>query len=225
MATKKVSLTADFMAAAAADQEGALAYMLMSAFGISLLELCQIAESMIVNGETALMNMALAAGVQIRGNVVFVGDDFANIKERYPSLIIEGDRDQDDKYNFSALHCLGHILAHWSAHPLGSKILKKAGSCITGQDTTKNAAGEINSEISKSWSPDDVMKFQNINMSQKYAPVLSKIFENVMAKAVAFRNVVKPPPAAPSATKSSTIDTSTMSSTPPGGKTEPKKGS
>lgn len=192
MATKRVTHSADFLAAAATDLEGALAYMLMAAFGISLAELTEIAESLIVTNNTAIISLALASAVQIRGNVVFVGDTYAGIKDTYPALVIEGQRAQDDTFNFSALHCLGHVLAHWSNHPLGQKILKKAGSCITGQDTTKNAAGEINQEISRSWAPEDIMKFQSVLMTQKHAPALKGIIDALTAKAVAFRTKVKP---------------------------------
>lgn len=212
MATKRVTMTAEFMAAAADDAESALAFMLMSAFGISLAEIIQIAEALIAANDAPLITLALAAAVQIRGNVVFVREGYAGVRDRFPSLIIEGDRPQEDKFNFSALHCLGHVLAHWSSHSLGSKILKKAGSCITGQDTTKNAAGEINSEIARGWSPEDVMLFNTINMSQKYAALLGKIMDGAVVKATAFRNAIKP---AASASTTSTTPTTRQPQKPP----------
>lgn len=158
--TKRVNHSSTFTRAAEADKVGSLAYMLMAAFGVSLDELCTIARAAITQADENLVAMALTAAVQIRGNVVHVGSEFGNFKRLYPVLIIEGDRAQQDIFNFSAIHCLGHVLCHIATHPLAGKILKKAGSAITGQYVTASAAGRINKEIADAWTDDDKESFR-----------------------------------------------------------------
>lgn len=143
------------MSAAGQNPEAALSYQLLAAFGVTLGALMTIAEKMLSSSDASAIIMALTAGVQIRNHVVFVGREYANVRQAYPDLIIEGDRDQRDIFNFGALHALGHVMAHVTGQDLGRKILSKAGSCITGENLTTSEAGNINREIFNGWSVED----------------------------------------------------------------------
>lgn len=153
--TKTGNTTPAFLAAAASNAEGALSYMLMSAFGVSLSVLMSTASMILMSKDAQLMYLCLTAAVQIRNNVVFVGNQYGALRVKYPELVIEGSREQKDILNFGAVHALGHVLAHVSNHPLAQKILSKAGSCITGQYETDSEAGKINKEIHASWTLED----------------------------------------------------------------------
>jgi hypothetical protein len=157
--TKQGSLTQDFLRKAADDPDGALATMFMSAFGIALSTLMKIAEEIVKAGNIPAMLMAVTAGVQIRAHVVFVGRDYAGVRTNHPELIIEGARPTQDIYNFGALHALGHIFGHLSPDGLGAKMLKKAGSSITGEYATDSEAGLINQELSRTWTIEDKQEF------------------------------------------------------------------
>jgi hypothetical protein len=153
--TKTGSLTPAFIQAAARDPEGALSQMFLAAFGVTLVSLMSIAKRMMEAKDVSLIIMALTAGVQIRNHVVFVGRDYGNIRTAYPELIIEGDREQRDIFNFGALHALGHVFAHVTSHDLGSRVISKAGSCVTGEKLLETEAGKINREIFESWTVED----------------------------------------------------------------------
>lgn len=157
--TKTGSLGQEFLRHAQTDQEGALATMFLAAFGVSLAALMGICDKMIKENATAAMVMAITASVQIRNHVVFVGRDYADIRTRFPELVIDGQRSQQDSYNFGALHALGHLLCHITNDPLGRKAIAKAGSCITGEAKTDSEAGKINSEIADSWTAEDKTLF------------------------------------------------------------------
>jgi len=161
IATKQGSLTTDFKAAAITDGDGALAFMLLAAFGVSLATLMTVAEKIVAGKEVSIAILALTAGVQIRNHVVFVGADHGGLKARFPELIIEGSREQGDQFNFGAVHALGHVLAHMSNHEVARKVLGKAGSCVTGEQLTDSDAGKINKEILEGWSTEDRATFQN----------------------------------------------------------------
>lgn len=193
-ATKPGSLSQDFLRAAADDPLGGLATMFLAAFGVSLDTLMRIAKKVIDENDTHVMMMAFTAGVQIRAHVVFVGRDFGGIRSRYPELIIEGGRPQQDVYNFGALHALGHVLAHVASDATGGKVLQKAGSCITGDFGTESEAGKINKEIYSSWSLTDRSEFGKWLTAAKVAggagvdafvqsiPALSKAFTAKVAR-------------------------------------------
>jgi len=204
--TKRVNLTPAFMRAAETDKVGALAYMLMAAFGVSLTELTTIALDIIDNKNTELCMMSLAAAVQIRGNVVFVGSEFANIRAKYPILIIEGDRAQQDVFNFSALHCLGHILCTFSSEKLAQKILQKAGNAITGANVTASIAGAINKQIAESWPIDEVAEFNAVatKISDKRRAVINSVLAGASTRSTAFSKSVS---ASTSSVSSITIGT------------------
>jgi hypothetical protein len=132
---------------------------------------------------------------------VFVGRDFGGIRSKYPELVIEGGRPQQDVYNFGALHALGHILAHVASDSTGGKVLQKAGSCITGDYGTESEAGKINKEIYSSWSLTDRSEFSKWVTAAKVAggttvdafvqsiPALSKTFTAKVGKpAIASRS-------------------------------------
>jgi hypothetical protein len=155
--TAAVSLSEDFRRAAATDVEGALAYMIMSAFGVSLSKCASAVSKMIKMKDYKLMSMCIAAGVQVRGNVVFV--DMPQISKEYPDLVITGQREAKDQYNFGALHVCGHILAGISNSNICKIVLAKAGSCVTGQGFSDSEASQVNEEIYKSWSDADKQAF------------------------------------------------------------------
>jgi hypothetical protein len=153
--TKAGSLTSAFTQAAARDPEGALSQMMLAAFGVTLSTLMAVATKALAAGDLQLIIMAMTAGVQIRNHVVFVGREYGNVRTAYPELIIEGDREQRDIFNFGALHALGHVFAHVTGNDLGSKIISKAGSCVTGERLTDSEAGKINREIYVGWTTED----------------------------------------------------------------------
>jgi hypothetical protein len=153
--SKPASLPTAFTLAAARDPEGALSHLMLAAFGVSLAMLMSLADRIMTAKDVPIILLAMTAGVQIRNHVVFVGRDYANVRVRYPELVIEGDREQRDIFNFGALHALGHVFAHVTTHDLGQKIISKAGSCITGERATESEAGKINKEFVASWTTED----------------------------------------------------------------------
>lgn len=157
--TKRSNLTDAFLRQAVVDPLGALATQFMAAFGVDLSALMSVAEQVITAKDQSVFMMAITAAVQIRANVVFVGRDFANIRTRYPVLVIEGDRPQNDIFNFGALHALGHIFCHITNNDWGYKVIAKVGSCITGELTPATDAGKINKEVADSWGASDKAAF------------------------------------------------------------------
>jgi len=188
-ATKTGSLSNAFLSAARADEDGALAYMLMSSFGVMLSTLLDVAERAITNKHLTVIVMCLTAGTQIRANVTFVQGVTAEIKRTYPELIIDSDRSVGDIYNFGALHALGHIFAHLTRHALGLQIISKAGSCITGERSIDSDAGAINKEIASSWSAEDKALFNpwRAEMRPEDITLLDDLCGAMEAKASAFR--------------------------------------
>jgi len=161
--TKLGSLTPQFKAAAVTDPEGALAYMFLAAFGVSLNMLTAIADKVFATKDASLVLLALVAGVQIRAHTVFVGAEYAGVKAKYPDLIIDSVRDQQDQFNFSALHVLGHVFAHAMVSSRGKAVLEKAGSAVTGDGVTDSEAGKINRELADGWTLDDRSAWRDWN--------------------------------------------------------------
>jgi hypothetical protein len=166
--TKQVTLTTEFSRAAAVEPENSLAFMLMSAFGITLSKCVDVVDKMVLAKDNKMIVFCLTAAVQIRGNVVYVGPQYANVKQEYPDLVIEGTREQKDIFNFGACHICGHILANMSGAPLGKQILQKAGNCIEGGAFPDNDAGSINKQINASFTADD-KDYYNKWSEEKYA--------------------------------------------------------
>jgi len=186
--SKQSTLPPAFLQAAALDPEGALSSLMLSAFGMTLDNLMLMAKQMMETKDASLMLLAFTAGVQIRANVVFVGQTYGDVRRKYPGLIIEGEREQKDIFNFGALHALGHVLAHVSNSTLGSKIIGKAGSCITGEQTTDSEAGKINKEIAGSWTMEDKARWSSwLNTARAdYAVVVGEVAASVHTRAAAF---------------------------------------
>lgn len=186
--SKQSTLTPAFLQAASLNPEGALCSLMLSAFGTTLDSLMAIANQLMAEKDAALIILALTAAVQIRANVVFVGQSYGEIRFKYPALIIEGDREQKDYFNFGALHALGHILAHVSNSPLGAKVIGKAGSCITGEQATTSEAGEINKEIASSWSAEDKSKWGTWLNDARFAHATSigAVFTTIHSRASEF---------------------------------------
>jgi len=148
------------MKASAGHEAEALAYMFFSAFGTTLQDCMAAVEKALKNDDDKVLTMMVAAAVQIRGNVVFVGPEYAGMKVAYPKLIIDGERDQKDIFNFSALHICGHILAHLTSASLGSAILKKGGDCVLAEIKLDSEAGKINAEVAAHWTDADRQEFK-----------------------------------------------------------------
>lgn len=153
---KSVTLSQEFLRAAAGSEESALAYQLLQAFGVSLSNCYDEVMKAIGAKDSKVIVLMMVAGVQIRGNVVFVGSNYGDVRSKYPSLVIEGSRQQADIFNYGALHVCGHILAAMTKNPLGAKVSAKAGNCAIGQGFTDNEAGKINKEIFAGWNAQDI---------------------------------------------------------------------
>jgi hypothetical protein len=154
--TKAGSLTPAFRTAAVANGDGALAFMLMSAFGVSLATIMAVATRALATDDASVIVLSMTAAVQIRNHVVFVGADHNQFKAKYPELVITGQRDQGDQFNYGALRVLGFLFAHVTRDPLGGRIISKAGSAVTGEQVTDSEAGKINKEMSSSWTLADI---------------------------------------------------------------------
>lgn len=191
--TKMVVHSAAFTQEAARNPENALAYMLLAAFGISLDALVEVVKNILANRDTQVAILALAAAVQIRGNVVFVGREYGNVRERYKELVIEGPRSVQDQFNFGALHAVGHILAMIADTPLSKKILKKAGNCITGDGVTGSEAGLVNKEIADNWAPEDrtAMMAWMVGLSADNRQFVTTILDGMRDRATQFDEAVR----------------------------------
>lgn len=195
--TKAGSLTPAFMQAAGRDPEGALSAMMLAAFGVSLSTIMALAGKILAAKDVQLIILAMTAGVQIRNHVVFVGREYGSVRTLYPDLVIEGDREQRDIFNFGALHALGHALAHITTHDLGQKIISKAGSCVTGEKLTDSEAGNINREIYVGWTAEDKLAWQGWSSSTRasHGQTLDEVVASVPARARAFNSAMAPQPA------------------------------
>jgi len=193
--TKQGSLTTAFLREAASKPVEALAYMLLQAFGVSLASLMGIAVRALQSEDTPIIVMALTAGVQIRAHVVFVGREFGDIRARYPELVIEGEREQRDIFNFGAMHALGHVFSHMSRSDIASKILHKAGSCITGEFSTESEAGKINKEISTGWTSEDKARWaaEAPAIAATHSAVLERVVNTLPTLASTFARTLAPP--------------------------------
>jgi len=202
--TKKVNHTPAFSRAASDDPLGSLAYMILSAFGVSLTTIMEICDKILADNNIPIAMMCIAAGVQIRGNVTYVGRDFSNIRETYPQLVIEGDRDTGDVFNFGALHAVGHALCHLSRDSIATAVIKKSGSCITKESVNQTDAGSINGEIADGWAPEDVALFRQWSSAtgSSKAAAITGIFDSIKPKAKAFSTTIS---ASASASASSSI--------------------
>lgn len=168
---------------------GGLATMFLAAFGVTLETIIDIAQRLVAKNDVKIMMLAVTAGVQIRNHVVFVGRDYGDVRTKYPELVIEGKREQADIFNFGALHVLGHVLAHITSNALGQKILRKAGSSVTGEYSTQSEAGTINTEIARSWSAESVQAARVAMTSVPGADRanLDKFFDSIPAMANGFK--------------------------------------
>lgn len=196
--TKAGGITPAFAAQAALDPEGALSYMLMSAFGVSLSMLITTAKRILTEKNAPIAIIALTAGVQIRNNVVFVGREYGDMRRNYPELLIEGEREQRDIFNFGALHVLGHILAHITSRDLGNKILRKAGSSVSGEYLMETEAGLINGEFFKGWTTEERMAWSASLVELKtLAQVwVDSLVDSMSVKSKAFQAKLTAPPGA-----------------------------
>lgn len=192
--TKPGNLSADFMASARVDEEGSLAYMIVSAFGISLQAVIAACLKMQETNNTKVAMMCLAAGVQIRNHVVYVGPMFANMRNDYPDFIIEGIRPNQDIFNFSALHIAGHVLSHFTTKTFGTKILSKAGDCVLGTSFPDNEAGKINKDLSNSWTPEEKQSMQATKaaINADMRNWIDNLFDSIAPKADTFGARINP---------------------------------
>lgn len=190
--TKRGNLSDAFRTAAVSDPVGALATQFLAAFGVDLQALIEIASKIIKTKDINAAMMAITAAVQIRANVVFVGRDFGNIREKYPALVIEGDRPQQDIFNFGALHALGHLLCHATTSEWGQKALAKVGSCVTGTGTPDTEAGKINQELAASWSPNDKAAASSWLVTNRGNEFIDNVFNDIDNRRAAFQQKTSP---------------------------------
>lgn len=158
--TKAVTLSQEFRRAMAGNETSALAYMIMSSFGVSLASCISSVSKMIETKAGSIIMLCLAASVQIRGNVTFVGRDYGDVRTKFPELVIEGTRVQTDQFNFGALHVCGQVLCNITKHEMGKRMLAKAGDCTIGKGFTDNEAGKVNKDIFESWGVDDKLAYR-----------------------------------------------------------------
>jgi len=204
--TKTVTLTQEFLRTAAGSEEGALAYQLLAAFGVSLAGCLDEVSKAVSAKDAKMIVLMMVSGVQVRGNVVFVGPNYGDIRTKYPSLVIEGARPQMDIFNFGALHVCGHILAAMTKHALGGKISAKAGNCAIGQGFNDSEAGKINKEIFSGWNPEDVTMVSNAisNYRGGNTKTLDDIVGNFEALSKAFKAKMSPTAPTPPPSTSTT---------------------
>lgn len=188
--TKRANHSEAFRANAIANPLGALAFQFLAAFGVDLQTLMAIADKVIAANDVNVMMLAITAAVQIRANVSFVGRDFGGVREKYPELIIEGERPNLDIYNFGALHALGHIFCILSGSSHGQKALAKAGNCITGENCPESEAGKINAEIARSWTPEDRAAF--LAWQNKRPEQVVAVFASITGAKAEFVNQMAP---------------------------------
>lgn len=192
--TKPGNLSGTFLQQARLMEEESLAYLFVSAFGITLDSIVAICLKIAESQDSKIAQLCVTAGVQIRNHVVYVGQSYGDVRTRYPELIIEGSREVPDVFNFSALHIAGHALAHFTSHEYGKKIHKKAGDCILGTSFAESEAAKINKEISESWTPEEKTMFlttkANIVIEQR--AWLDEFFKEIQDKATAFAVTINP---------------------------------
>lgn len=196
--TKLIRHSAEFTNAAGQMPEESLAYMLMSAFGISLQTLVNISLALINAKDVRIIQLCATAGVQIRGNVVYVSANYGEVRNKYPELVIESERDKSimDSFNFSALHVIGHILCTYSDNGLAKKILSKSGNCVMSGTFPDTDAGRINKEIFGSWTEEEkaYLAKEGLTFGQNAAgkEFLNNFFGGIEAKASKFSDKLKP---------------------------------
>jgi hypothetical protein len=158
MASKTSIIARSAKAAAAAESkpELALAYAFMAAFGFNLTDAVLVLMRILENEHWHMIALVMAASVQIRENVVFVGDNWKKLSTDYPEFVITGRAGSKDMFNFSALHLVGHVACNFARNSkLALLALKKGGDCVTGKYCGDNTAGKVNGEIAASWSRED----------------------------------------------------------------------
>jgi hypothetical protein len=148
---------------------------------------------MIANSDAKAILLCVTAGTQIRGNVTFVGQSFGDMRANYPMLFIDSQRDTGDSYNFSALHVAGHVICSVINHPVASKVLSKAGNCITGKSFPSNTAGKINGDIAASWTPEELNAFTAFanNLTQDEKAVMTNVLNASASSSVSFVEKMK----------------------------------
>jgi hypothetical protein len=165
--TTKVDHSAEFRALAAQQPQQSLIYLFVTAFGFTLAQGFQVVTSIIKNRDVQMAALILDAAVQIRNNVVYVGQGYADVRTKYASLVITGRTDIEDIFNFHALHICGHILCDMGSRNKAAvwfpQALEKAGSCISGKDSDypDNEAGKINKDIRDGWSKTHLAAYED----------------------------------------------------------------
>lgn len=188
-----------------------MAYTILASFGVSLDTVANVVVRMLKDDSVVATFMCLAAAANIRANVTFIEE--ADKLKSYPEFFLESSRDGvSDRINFKMLHVAGHLIATAIDHKICKRILKKAGSCITGEDCPNSEAGKINKEIANEWSTSDVKAAMEAVGSVKDSAI--KQLDMVKNRAEAFKAVIsaKPtpavvPPAPPTSGRSTVVPT------------------
>jgi hypothetical protein len=192
--TKRVTVSPNILQNLAGNEEDALAYFLQMAFGATLEDILSAILYAISTKNSKVIQMCATAGVQIRGNVTLVGPEPTMRVPELKVFIIEGQRDLQDAYNFSALHIAGHMLALITSNPWGKKISSKAGNCVNGDSFPDSDAGKINKEIRGSWSQESLSFVLEAirDLKPELKAYIDKHFSGVTARAANFSKLISP---------------------------------
>jgi len=161
--TKRITIDAAIQARVATDPFGALAQMVMAAFGVSLDQIVAAIQRMIDDKDEVMIALCVDAAIQVRGNVTFVTSNVSGgiVRAKYPVFLITSTRDTGDDFNFSALHVAGHAICIAAGSKLAAKILAKVGNCITGEKFPDTQSGKINAELKATWSSIDIAAYED----------------------------------------------------------------
>jgi hypothetical protein len=201
---KQASYDAVTVRALKADPTRGMFWALMATLGASLAALLEIWAQMMAEHALGPLAMCLAASMQIRANVVVIGNDVFGMAARWPLLVIKGERvGLADTWNFGALRVVGHIMLLFAARGddvagkrLANAFLNKAGDCVLNSNPVGSIAGRINTEIAASWSSSDkselatllATEFGECNQASKIlasAPSFSKEFAHLVQNELA----------------------------------------
>jgi hypothetical protein len=101
------------------------------------------------------MIKCLTAAVQVRVNVTFI--HIAEESE-FPMFSITSDRENigaNDTDNFKAFHVTGHVMAALAENHRVAKVVAIRGNCFSSITFDDSVAGQLNRQLSKSFSDED----------------------------------------------------------------------
>jgi hypothetical protein len=197
---KQASFDAPTVAAIKADPTRGMFFVLMSALGITLADAFTVFTEMMFAQNVGAIAMCLAASMQIRANVVIVGNDAFGMALAWPQLVIKGVREGlTDTWNFGFLRVIGHICFLCATKGTDEKgvmlsraFLNKAGDCVFNTNPVGSVAGKINTELSASWSAGDKSDLRTfLDSSSVLLQQSCKIVASAPAFSKEFQQLVK----------------------------------